>query len=362
MKTVPAVFAVHSTYHIMVPTSAPSLMWVRVGEKNYYDECNGILRSDGGIHRMIVPAKELEKAGGYTICEREIIQRKAYFSDTEEVKETVFAFRPVKSGAVRCFHVADAHNRIAEPIRAAANYVAARGPIDFLIMNGDVVEDSGKIEHFDTIYEVAAGITKGEIPIVFARGNHDLRGVFAERIADYCPNENGQTYFTFRVGNIWGIALDCGEDKEDWHAEYGNTVCCHVFRERQTEFIRQVIEQKEYLAEGIEKRIVVVHNPFTQQLEEPFNIEEEIYREWAALLKEHIKPDVMICGHLHQLAVNLPGCDKDHLGQPCPVIVASNVGKGYYAGGGIAFEDKQVKVTFIDSDNQILGEESIALQ
>lgn len=42
MKTTPVVFSVHDMYQIMVLTKTPSLMWVRVGEKNYYDDSNGI--------------------------------------------------------------------------------------------------------------------------------------------------------------------------------------------------------------------------------------------------------------------------------------------------------------------------------
>ena len=34
---------------------------------------------------------------------------------------------------------------------------------------------------------------------------------------------------TFRLGNLWGILLDCGEDKNDDRPEYGGTICCHAF-------------------------------------------------------------------------------------------------------------------------------------
>ena len=357
MKTAPVVFAVHDTYQIMVPTSTPSLMWVRVGETDYYDDFNGIMRSESGIHRMIVPATELNKARCYTICEREVIERKAYWSQMEEVKEMVIPFTPVKDGAARCFHVADTHNRIAEPVRAAQYY----GNIDFLIMNGDIPEDSGHIENFDIIYEIASQITKGRIPVIFARGNHDLRGIYAERIEDYCPNENGRTYFTFRLGSIWGIVLDCGEDKDDLRDEYGGTICCHAFRKQETEFIRQVISKKEYEEKGITQRIVVVHNPFTQRGEYPFNIETEIYTEWAKLLKEGIHPHIMICGHKHCMEICLPGSEQDHLGQPCPMIVGAKPGSGWFAGAGIMFDEKNVYVTFVDSDGKMWGQQTLSV-
>lgn len=356
MKTTPVVFSVHDMYQIMVPTSTPSLMWVRVGEKNYYDDSNGILRSRSGIHRMTVPACELDKAHCYTICEKEIIERRPYWPQTEDVKETEIPFTPVKFGAVRCFHVADTHNRIVEPVQAAKHY----GQIDFLIMNGDIPRESDQIENFDTVYDIASQITGGRIPIVFARGNHELRGIYAEKFEEYCPNENGCTYFTFRLGGIWGIVLDCGEDKDDSSAEYGGTICCHAFRERETEFIRRVAAGKEYEEEGITQRVVVVHNPFTRQMGDPtFDIEADIYSEWAKLLKEEIGPDVMICGHLHSTEVYLLGCEQDHLGQPCPVIVGAKPGKNWFAGTGIAFDEEGIHVTFVDSDGKMLGQQTL---
>lgn len=120
----------------------------------------------------------------------------------------------------------------------------AFGAIDFLILNGDIIDHSGSVENFDEIYEIIEELTGGSIPVVFSRGNHDLRGVCAEKLAEYTPVDNGNSYYTFTLGSIWGILLDCGEDKIDAHPEYGNTVCCHAFREEETEYLKQVIENK----------------------------------------------------------------------------------------------------------------------
>ena len=43
MLTYPTVFAAGDQYQIFVPFSDEVIMWVRVGERNYYDHCNGIL-------------------------------------------------------------------------------------------------------------------------------------------------------------------------------------------------------------------------------------------------------------------------------------------------------------------------------
>ena len=42
----PTVFALKNTYQIFMPFSCEVIVWVKVGEEVYYDESNGILRSN----------------------------------------------------------------------------------------------------------------------------------------------------------------------------------------------------------------------------------------------------------------------------------------------------------------------------
>lgn len=350
MKTTPAVFAVGREYQIMVPVSENSLFWVETGGESFYDEQNGIMRSICSTHRVRIPMEVLDRAGEYTVCERAIIDRKPYFPETAETKRTTFKFRPVPKSGARVYHIADTHNQIAAPVRAAELF----GKIDLLIMNGDIPDHSGDIANYDTIYKIADVVTAGQIPIVFARGNHDMRGYFAELFAEHTPNLNGNTYYTFKVGNIWGLVLDCGEDKDDSNAEYGLTVSCHKFRERQTDFIKQIIANKkdEYKAKGVEHRIIVCHNPFTYIQKPPFDIEKEIYGEWAKLIKDNIKPELMLCGHIHKLAVCETGGEYDHLGQPCTMILGSDVKSDFHAGLGLVFSNP-VEARFYSSDGTV---------
>ena len=348
----PAVFAVGNEYQIMIPVALETTMWVRVGEKTYYDASNGILRSNTIVHRVAVPMEQLNKAKSYTVCLQKVIDRKPYFTETEDVVEKEFAFRPVVGDRVRAYHIADSHNMVEKPVKAAEAY----GEIDFLILNGDVPNHCGAEENIVTIYELVSEITHGNIPTVFARGNHDTRGKYAERFADYTPCKNGSSYYTFRLGGIWGLILDCGEDKLDSHPEYGNMMCCHDFRERETEYIESVIAdaEKEYAAAGVTHRMVVVHSPFTKRFKGDFDIEREIYAKWTSLLGEYIRPDFILCGHTHKIAVYECGSEMDAYGQSCPVIVGAEKRDlteekdVYYAGMGIAFCADKIELTVTD--------------
>lgn len=360
--TTPIVYAVGKDYQIMVPVTQETLMWVEVGGRKYYDDVNGILRSNCTTHRMTVPAEFLDNARGYKVCYRIVHERKPYYSDVSDVCEYVSEFRPVTSANPRFFHISDAHNRVSEPVAAAKAY----GEIDFLILNGDVPDHSGDIKNFTAIHRIASEITDGEIPVVFSRGNHDMRGIYAENMAEHTPVENGRSYFTFRLGCIWGIVIDCGEDKYDDHIEYAHTICCEDFRQRQSDFIKSVIVRanKEYEADGVKLKLVVCHDPFTECVPGRFSEEDmKTYSEWAQLLRDYIKPNVMICGHKHQMYVTNVGDECDRLGQACPVVVACAPGstepkKGLwieklYIAAGFEVKPKSIDVSFIGCDGVV---------
>ena len=344
----PAVFAVGKNYDIVVYTSAPSLISVKVGDEIYYDDSNGILRSGKPVHKITVPMRALDSAGEYTVYQKQIIERKPYFTETEAEGIHTYAFRPLPQNP-RCYHISDAHNLTAEPIAAARAF----GDIDMLIMNGDIPDHCGDLENCKSIYLIADGITKGEIPIIFSRGNHDMRGIYAEEFANYTPNDRGKTYFTVTLGNLWAIILDCGEDKDDGHPEYGNTVCCHDFRLRQTKFIQSITKNanEEYASPLVKHKLVISHKPFSFVQGAPFDIEKDIYSSWCKYIKDDICPDLFLSGHLHTPAICYPGGELDDLGLSAPLVIASGRnrnGAPPFTGAGIEFTDDGIFVTFTD--------------
>lgn len=372
-ETTPIVYAVGKNYQIMVPVNCETLMWAEVGGKCFYDDVNGILRSNCTTHRMTVPMDRLDAAGEYKICYRVVNERKPYYSDVSDIFEYSSAFYPVKEDGARFFHIADTHNQVDKPVAAAKTF----GDIDFLILNGDLPDHSGDIKNFTTIHRIAAEITNGEKPVVFSRGNHDMRGIYAENIAEHTPTDKGNSYYTFRLGSIWGMVLDCGEDKPDDHIEYGHTICCEDFRKRELEFIKKVIENahKEYEAEGIKTKIIVAHDPFTEYLPKQLSEEDmETYKKWAKLLREYIKPHVMICGHVHQAYITNVGDELDNLGQACPVVVGSAPGtkislaprgvwqSNIYVGVGFEVRNAKIAVDFVGNDGSTYKSESISFQ
>ena len=297
-----------------------------------------------------------------------MIDRAPYFPTSEPERSITLSFRPVANGGnVNIYHISDTHNLVKEPVAAGRFF---GDDIDLLILNGDIPNHSGDIENFNAICEIASGVTGGHCPAVFARGNHDTRGIHAEDMPNYIPTMNGKTYYTFRVGCIWGLLLDCGEDKPDGNPEYGHTICFHNFRLNETEFIKRVIEnaEREYAAEGVKHKLVISHIAFTYIDKYPFDIEQELYGEWARLMREHIKPDLLIFGHHHTVRICPVGSDFDHQGQPCTAVIGSkptfaDKDKGisdHFIGCGITLmENGKKRVVFNDNCGNIVGDEII---
>lgn len=364
MKTAPAVFAVKDKYQIAVPVKSDVLFWVTVGGEDYFDHSNGIIRSHVSLHKAEVPMEALNREGKYTVNYRKIVERKPYFSVTEETVSAEYEFFPVRADKpVHIYHLADTHGTFGLPASAASYFGDG---IDLLILNGDIPDHSGDVKNFDLIYELCSAITGGMHPCVFSRGNHDTRGIYAENIADYTPTENGHSYYSFRLGPLWGIVLDCGEDKDDSHPEYGHTVCCHCFRREETEYLENIIKHadEEYDGEGVVYKLVICHVPFTQTSNAPFDIERELFKKWADLLKEKVKPHLMLTGHNHKKCISHIGGKLDGKGQPCPVIVAAEAEFGEnprYEGCAVTLDGKSAKIEFTDKDRNVSVSEIIKL-
>ena len=342
----PAVFVTGENYNVYARVAIDCAFGVDVGGVRYYDHSNGVKRTATRIHCVTIPRAALDSAKKYTVVIEPLIRRLAYRSEFAEAQTFDFDFHPVPEDKINIYHISDTHGRAYHAIRSS-RYFGRR--IDLLVLNGDIVNSSERVSDFDTIYRLTDGITHGNIPVVCSRGNHDLRGKAAEKMWEYMPSVNGKTYFSLRVGNIWALVLDCGEDKADSHEEYGGANCCHEFRVEQTAYIKRIVAEaaSEYEAPGVRHRLVIVHNPFTHLDHAPFDIEQELYTEWVGLLREHIRPELILAGHYHQCFVRVPGDDFDSRGQPCPVVVGSKPeGRRAFTGCGITLSDEEPEIGF----------------
>ncbi len=357
-STAPVVYAVGDEYQIMFYVRCTAYAKVVIGGREFKDSVCGVMRSAKGMRRVRVPRSLLDECGEYTVVTQNLLARVAYNPKIIKTTENKYKFRPVKSGtAVRAFMTGDAHGDIENVIKSAKSF----GAFDFLILNGDMPNKCDRVRDFETPHNVAARLTGGEIPAIFAKGNHENRGAAAEIFHNFFPVGSGDTlFYTFRLGGIWGLVLDCGEDKEDDNAEYGGSADFSQYRRQQTEFIKRIIadSENEYEAPGVEHRIVVSHVPFIRDMGKLFTIEEKTFSEWTKLLGT-IKPEAIFSAHLHRYEIMRNGSEYARFPSPCPTVVGTFRRDNCLGGSGITFDKDGITVDFTTSEGKTVLSEKI---
>ena len=314
----PGVFFVEEDYEIILICRRRALASVVVEGCTFTDNVNGVMRTDTEVHKIKVPMALLDKARRYRVHLAPLEDHCNYYPKPSPTEAYEYDFTPVPAeGDVKAYVLADTHGRVTVPAETAL----AQGKPDLLLLLGDIGDSAATRDQVITLHRLTSEITGGNLPTVYVRGNHDTRGYMAEKLHEYIPTRGGATYYTFRAGPLWGVVLDCGEDKPDTNIEYGLPETGGVanflpFRNAQTDFLRGLIKNAEttYRAEGITRRVALCHINFTYT-DRPFNDRNPtLYESWIAALNE-IGIDLLICGHEHKV-----GVQPDHYfhGDPAP--------------------------------------------
>lgn len=303
MPYAPAVYAVEDTYQIVWYTTARSIAWAEIDGRRYYDAAAGNIRSGRKIHKVTVPMAVLDDAKSYSVHAQGMYIHQGYFALKGRERSAAYTFRPVDAtDGIRFQNISDTHNQPGGALRSA-KYFGER--LNFVILNGDIANGAESRREFRKILEIAGALAKGEIPIVYARGNHENRGPAAAELEQYAGcSQSGNFYFEVRLGPVWMLVLDCGEDKEDGHREYSGMIDFSAYRAREEQWIDRVLANpgERYQPDGVEYRILVSHIPFNV-INSP---EPERYTRWAEKLSA-AGLDFAIAGHTHTCNFLKPG-------------------------------------------------------
>ena len=151
--------------------------------------------------------------------------------------------------------------------------------------------------------ELAHKVTGGEIPVIYARGNHEIKGEYAEDLYKSVGARGEDYYYSVTLsGEIFAVVLDMGEDHEDDWWEYYGTAQFDLYRQEQTEMLEEILADGEY--ENYRYRMGICHVPVTYVGDEGYF--EEFNNSATALLNE-MDIDMCLSGHKHKLWPFIPG-------------------------------------------------------
>lgn len=295
----PVVYAVEDTYQIVFSTNHQATAWVEIDGEAYYDLYAGSMKSKDTVHKITVPQEKLDAAKSYSIHAEKMIYRGPFggFKGKEISKE--YTFHPVNSeDGLVYYTMTDVHHAREGAVGAAL----AVENLDFLVILGDSV---GMVEYEEDVQFsnlLAHEVTGGQIPVVYVRGNHEIKGAYAETLYKYVGSKNESFYFWFTLSDVFGIALDLGEDHDDGWWEYYGTDRFSLYHEEQTKFLEELVQTKPY--EDYNYTLVACHIPI--QFVNSRKDHEEVKATWTQLLNQ-IQPDFAVYGHQHDLYPFLDG-------------------------------------------------------
>jgi predicted phosphodiesterase len=263
----------------------------------------------------------------------------------EEIHSDIHSFRTFNPAAESATFTVwnDTHEHAPTLMQLSAALNA--NPTDFLLWNGDIsndVRDESKI--ISQFLAPANQPFAADVPLFFARGNHDVRGRDARSLPNYITGPGGEYFYTFRHGPLAAIVLDSGEDKPDNLPVYVGLNSFDAYRALQRAFLEKAIIAPAFTSAPF--RIVFVHIPLFWDAEVPKDwpgvwgkdidgkiingwICEDGRAKWHDLLVKG-KIDLVISGHEHKHAY-FPPNEKHPYGQlvgggPKPAEATSIVG------------------------------------
>lgn len=370
LKFKPCVFVVDDEYEVLIVTEKNGIMAVEINGEEYDEDNSGVLSSEKNYARIRVPQPVLDESKQYTIVFKEAINRKGYFSEIGEPEKLTFEFKPLtKTKDINIYHIGDVHYGYEKALLTATYF---GDDTDLYIFNGDIGEVETVENYYETI-EYVANVTGGKVPAIFTRGNHDARGKLAERYTDYFPSNGKNTYFTFKLGCLNGLVLDCGEDKKDDHYDknypmpwvYNGVNKFSKFRKRQLEWLQKTDLEKDKITFAISHICPVMTG---NKHGTCFDIEREVYGLWNKEL-ERMGVKFMISAHQHHCYI----IDKDYefntVPHNYPVVVGSRVYRERYVrrdgelhrrmdcdnfyGAAITVNPDKITVKFTDQNHDI---------
>ena len=305
----PVVYAVEDEYQIVFSTSDNAIGWVNIGGVEYYDLYAGSMKSADKVHKITVPQKVLDEAKAYSVNYQQMIYRGPFGGYLGELRTQDYKFRPVDASD-GLYHVAisDVHEAVeAATLAATATDVLPLSSdlqnLDFIVLLGDIVSMVETEKDVQLANELAFGITKGEIPVIYARGNHEIKGEYAEELYKYVGSKDQQYAYSVTLGDddVFAVVLDLGEDHEDDWWEYYGTARFDLYRQEQTEMLEQILEDGDY--ENYQYRMMLCHIPVPYVDKNGYF--EQFRADWTALLNR-MDLDIGLSGHKHVLWPLIP--------------------------------------------------------
>jgi hypothetical protein len=263
----------------------------------YYQTRDGN-RVVGKLHKITISGLERGTEYRYRIFSRAAMIDKLLYgnvasSNVYNKKPLRFTTLDHRKPEISFVTLNDIHGRIGD-LNALSGSVKY-GATDLMIFNGDMIDYmNNEQQFFSAFMDESVKLFASEVPVFYARGNHETRGSFNWYFSDYFPTSSGKLYYTFRQGPVHFIVLDSGEDKPDSDIEYYGLAQFDAYRTEQQEWLKKELQSESFRTAPY--KVVIMHIPPTN---DDWHGTLDIQKKFLPLLN-NIGITVMFCGHLHR--------------------------------------------------------------
>jgi|GEM_PF-5951356 len=283
------------------------------GERVFMYE-NGMGIGNTPIHRIHLSNLTAGTKYYYRVCSEATLKYDPYEKSFDQPEYSdVFSFTTFdsKKEAFTILIFNDLHPNISKhsTLDFLDNYKSLIDSIkyDLVILNGDCLDDLQR-EREDLVSwlnQYARLFKSNYIPIIYLRGNHEIRGKMADKITNYVEYVcNGKSYGAMDLGDSRLLFLDAGEDKADDHPIFFSLANYAPYRKEQKDFLKRELNSPEF--KNAKRKILIHHIPFFTEgmrnsLPPTTNEYPNSYIDIGGeeLNREDISIDIAINGHTH---------------------------------------------------------------
>uniref|UniRef100_UPI0032180E91 metallophosphoesterase family protein n=1 Tax=uncultured Draconibacterium sp. TaxID=1573823 RepID=UPI0032180E91 len=284
----------------------------------------------------------------YRACSRKVLQYDAYkknFGDIEYTETYSFKLPDTKLENFTALVFNDLHKH-KETLEALLEQVKGVN-YDFVIYNGDCIDDP--VNEEDALKFISfsnEAVNAAEKPLIYIRGNHEIRGAFSVGLNQIIDYPGGKTFGAFNWGDTRFIILDCGEDKPDNHWVYYGLNNFDELRNSQLTFLEA--ERKNKAFRNAEKRVLIHHIPIHDSNPKQYAPCSEL---WSDVLNRS-NISVALNAHTHHFAYH----EKGSIGNDYPVIIGGGYKKNDATVMVLSKTGKKLSLKVTGADGTILGD------
>jgi 3',5'-cyclic AMP phosphodiesterase CpdA len=297
----------------------PSVGWVEMAPDDnthfyyqerpkYFNVTNGV-KNKSLLHVVKLTGLTPGTRYRYRVCSQEVldyrdldnIYGRVASTRVYQVKPLSFVTNDRKKPGLSFITINDIHGRTDDiPVLLT---VADLPTADMVIFNGDMLSDlEDEAGLFSGFMDNAIDLFAKEIPMYYARGNHETRGPFATSFQHYFSPKEPYLYYLVRQGPVCFVVLDTGEDKPDTDIEYSGITDYDNYRTEQAKWLAETVKSKDFTEAKF--KIVIAHMPPVTN-GGLWHGEKEVLEKFVPILND-AQVDVMLSGHLHTFINHKP--------------------------------------------------------